>query len=203
MTIYYRFEENEDWTICDSFENLVKLYNYNDIYKLDCSNNNLSVLPTLPNSLEYLDCSQNELNVLPNLPSSLTVLDCYVNKLLFLPTLPNSLTVLDCYSNRITILPTLNSLMYLYCYSNHLTLLPKFPDGLEYKRYHNNPVDTYIKKKCCGSMDIYHRVNEIFATKLVRWYLDCRENPEYLFCRTRLDKEYDDLMEEDIDGIMC
>jgi len=32
--------------------------------------------------------------------------------------------------------------------------------------------------------------------------LDCRENPMYKFCRTRLDREYDDMMDEDIEGIM-
>ena len=100
-------------------------------------------------------------------------------------------------------LPTLpDSLVHLNCLNNLLTFIPKFPDSLTYIDYSRNPVHTYIKDKCGGNIKIYHGVNEQFANKLVRWYLDCRENPIYKFCRARLDKEYDALMEEDINGII-
>jgi len=83
-----------------------------------------------------------------------------------------------------------------------LEFIPKFRDSLRYKCYVGNPANTYIKEKCCSDLSIYHRVNEIFANKLVRWYLDCRENPIFKFCRTLLNKEYDALMVEDVGGII-
>ena len=64
-------------------------------------------------------------------------------------------------------------------------------------------MNTYIREKCGGNLDIYHKINEQFAKKLVNWYLDCRENPKYKFCRDRLNREYNTLMDEDIDGIMA
>jgi len=224
MPIYYLFEGNYEWFNCDSFDDLKKLYNYHDIVRIDCWNNPAFILPSaLPNSLKYLDCSDNNLIALPTLPPNLNTLKCPNNKLTLLPDLPNSLEYLYCHHNELTLLPTLPnnlqdlacydnqlillpnipySLIHLVCSFNRLTFLPILPDNLTYKKYYDNPVDTYIKEKCGGNLEIYHRVNEIFATKLVRWYLDCRENPVYKFCRERLDREYDELMEEDVDGIM-
>ena len=120
-----------------------------------------------------------------------------------LPALSNSLTLLDCNHNKLTVLPTLpDCLNYLDCQDNLLQLLPSLPNSLTYTKYHNNPVAVYIKEKCGNNLKIYYRENEIFAFKLVKWYLDCRENPVYKFCRTRLNREYDALMEEDTGGIM-
>ena len=203
MTISYKFDLDGQEFKCPSFDDITQLHNYHDIVSIDCSYNQLTVLPTLPNSLIELYCHNNNLTVLPTLPQRLEYLVCSSNELTILQTLPNSLTLLRCTYNKLTFIPTLpNSLTRLYCQSNILAFFPKFPDSLEYNYYDHNPVDTYIKKKYGGSLDIYHRVNEIFATKLVRWYLDCRENPSFKFCRDRLDREYDALMEEDVGEIM-
>ena len=170
---------------------------------LDCSKNLLTVLPTLPNSLEYIYCFNNKLSVLPTLPNSLITLWCFNNQLSVLPTLTNSLITLNCSHNKIILLPTLpNSLDYLNCDNNLLAFLPKFRGNLKFKYYVSNPVVEYIEDKCDDNLKIYHRINEIFSLKLVRWYLDCRENPVYKFCRDRLNKEYDALIEEDTGGIM-
>jgi len=141
--------------------------------------------------------------VLPNLPFGLIDLYCNNNELQGLPNLPNSLAHLCCYNNKLTFLPKLpNNLQNLICSNNKLTFLPIIQDSLKYKDYYNNPVFKYIQTKCGGNIKIYHRENDIFATKLVNWYLDCRENPKFKFCRDRINREYDALMEEDVDGIM-
>jgi Leucine-rich repeat (LRR) protein len=169
---------------CSSFDDLTQLDNYHDIVYIHCHNNKLHELPTLPHSLLHLGCSYNKLTILPNLPNSLILLNCSQNELTFLPSLPQSL-------------------IELYCECNKFEFIPKFRDSLRYKCYVGNPVHKYIKDTCGGDLAIYHRENEIFATKLVRWYLDCRENPIFKFCRARLDREYDDLFKEDVDGIMA
>ena len=104
---------------------------FDNLLTLDCSDNFLSSLPTLPNSLTILNCYGNQLNSLPTLPNSLLELYCFENLLSSLPVLPNSLTSIDCYDNQLTSLPTLpSSLIVLICYSNQLSSIPILPDSL-------------------------------------------------------------------------
>ena len=224
MTIKYKFDRDGETFVCETFDDLTQLHNYHDIVTIDCSCNNLAELPTLPNSLEHLDCCFNRLASLPTLPIGLTHLHCYYNLLTVLPTLPNSLEYLNCSSNELSVLPKLpdnleyincsyniltvlptlpNNLLRIHCHGNNLQLLPTFGDSLKFNYYYNNPVYESIRDKCRGDINIYHRENEIYANKLVRWYLDCRENPVFKFCRDRLNKEYDALlMNEDANEIM-
>ena len=100
---------------------------------LDCTLNSISSLPTLSNNLITLHCSDNVLTSLPILPNSLTNLECGSNLLTSLPALSNSLSYLDCYGNLLDSLPSLpNSLLHLTCFSNHLTILPVLPNNLQY-----------------------------------------------------------------------
>ena len=54
MTIKVKFEDNNEEFSYISFEELLKLDNYNDITFLHCGYNNLTSLPTLPSSLTEL-----------------------------------------------------------------------------------------------------------------------------------------------------
>ena len=101
----------------------------NSLNQLDCSGNELTLLPELPNSLKELRCHGNQLTLLPKLPTSLGYLSCSGNKLTILPDLPNSLGYLYCSFNKLTSftdtqLP--NSLKELYCSHNKLLSLPDF-----------------------------------------------------------------------------
>ena len=98
---------------------------------LECLENNLKSLPTLPASIVKLDCSMNQLTSLPNLPSSLEELSCAVNKLTSLPSLPAQLKIIYCNFNEITALPRLpKDLEYLACGSNKITCLPTLPSSI-------------------------------------------------------------------------
>ena len=93
----------------------------------------------IPDDTTELDCSNNHLATLPSLPSSLKMLDCYNNQLTTLPALPFSLKELWCGNNQLTILPALPfSLKELYCTYNQLTTLPSLPSSLEILVCHNN-----------------------------------------------------------------
>jgi len=125
--------------------NSKNIYNLNGIQAfqnlqiLNCAQNQLSTLPTLPFSLTLLDCSLNQLTSLPNLPSSLTSLYCNYNQLTNLNSLPSSLTYLDCRYNQLTNLPALpSSLTYFYCQSNQLTNLPSLPSSLFFLYCYSN-----------------------------------------------------------------
>ena len=98
---------------------------------LICSNNQLSSLPALPNSITTLDCGLNNLTSLPTLPNLLVSLACDYNQLTSLPALPNSIHTLYCNNNQLTNLPTLPNLQYVfYCNYNQLTSIPTLPSTI-------------------------------------------------------------------------
>ena len=76
---------------------------------LDITKKNITVLPDLTKFkyLIKLDCGNNQLTFLPTLPQNLKALLCSDNKLTFLHTLPQNLEVLHCNHNQLTSLPTL------------------------------------------------------------------------------------------------
>lgn len=103
----------------------------NNLMTLFCDNNQLISLSDLPNSLVYLYCNNNQLTSLPALPNSLTTLYCGQNLLTNLFALPNNLITLSCSNNRLTSLPDWpNSLSGLDCKGNPLTNLPDLPNSL-------------------------------------------------------------------------
>ena len=94
----------------------------NHIIELNCSNNQLTELPDLPN-VQILYCSSNQLTKLGRVPN-VKELWCSHNQLIELPKLPN-VEILYCYGNRINSLPDLHNIQKLYCQDNQLTKLPE------------------------------------------------------------------------------
>jgi hypothetical protein len=220
MTITIQFSDNITHTY-DSFEEILKLENYNDIILINCSDYNLSnlpVLPVLPNSLKQLICCSNNLSSLPELPNSLEILECGYNNISSLPELPNSLKSLSCTSNNLSNLPELpkfleilycshnnlsnlpelpNSLITLCCNCNNLSSLPKLPNSLIKIQYYSNQIYFHIYKYFDDNANNYfeHQTNmkRKFINKIENWFLDCKYNPKYKYCRIRLMKEYEEL----------
>ena len=115
---------------------------------LICDNNQLTCLPTLPQNLEYLFCVDNQLTCLPTLPQNLKELYCNDNQLTSLPTLPKNLKILSCYNNQLTCLPTLpQNLQELYCINNQLHVLPNLPQNLEEFDCYANPIYEIINNE--------------------------------------------------------
>ena len=79
MDFKIKFKDDEEEFRFDSFEDILKLDNYNDIIYLCCRSDNLTSLPTLPSSLIQLSCTRNKLTSLPTLPFSLIQLYCSGN----------------------------------------------------------------------------------------------------------------------------
>ena len=110
---------------------------------LECRNDSLTTLPTLPDSLIRLACEFNVLDSIAALPSTLSTFTCYNNKLNGLPTLPAGLKALYCSGNKIDSLPALpDSLVVLSCYSNKLAKLPALPGMLRDLLCSNNLLTT-------------------------------------------------------------
>jgi len=95
---------------------------------LDCSQNQITFLPPLPQFLVTLNCSLNDITYLPDLPIFLTNLNCSMNQITSLPSLPVNLIGLDCQVNKISILPSLPSeMMFLICGYNNIKIMPPLP----------------------------------------------------------------------------
>ena len=197
MTIIIKFNNNITHTY-NNFEEILILDNYNDIIYIDCCRNNISNLPELPNSLTHLWCYNNNLSNLPKLPNSLNKLWCGSNRLSCLPELPNSLTHLWCYHNNLSVLPELpNSLTELLYSNNNISSLANLSNLSCSIFYWGNPIHTNIEQYFDGVLKNYFEYqNEMkskFVNKIGNWFLECKYNPKYLYCRKRLMKEYEEL----------
>jgi hypothetical protein len=100
---------------------------------LQISQNRLTTLPPLPETLEKLDCMENRITSLPPLPAKIKTIQAYSNRLVSLPELPASLERLSVDVNLLTLLPSLPpGLKSLSCSANKLTEIPPLPSGLTY-----------------------------------------------------------------------
>lgn len=124
QTVYVDFEGLNDLTGIEYFDNLELL---------NCANNALTFIPSLPPSIRMLECNNNQLTLLPPLPEELQVLICYYNQITSLqPDLPDSLEMLYCSANQITNIPPMTSKMhFLSIGGNPLVSLPALPPDLE------------------------------------------------------------------------
>jgi Leucine-rich repeat (LRR) protein len=196
MIIIYKLQGgSKNITTSDSLETIRRLYFYDGIEYLNCSNNDLSILPMLPQKLKILDCSCNSLQSLPELPHTLVTLKCESNQLRYVPVLHTGIKSVICCYNNLTFIPTLPpTLEELFCNNNELKILPIENVKLRIFTYFNNPVYDYIKDYCYCSFEIYHNENKVFANKLGSCFLKCKYNPHYKYCRDRVNSEYDILM---------
>jgi hypothetical protein len=79
IKILYQNDNLNDSQICH-FISFDHINNYDKVVYINCSNNNLTLIPELPNSVQYICCERNKLNSLPELPNSLQRLWCNDNK---------------------------------------------------------------------------------------------------------------------------
>ena len=140
---------NQDIDKYVSFKEITQIHDFNLVFKIDCSNNELTSLPNMnfPN-LQELNCSNNKLTSLPddmNLPN-LQEFYCSYNKLTLLPDNMNfpNLQIFSCNNNKLKSLPdTINlpNLKEFDCYMNQLILLPEnmnLPNLQKFKCHSNS-----------------------------------------------------------------
>jgi hypothetical protein len=102
----------------------------------DCSNNNLTTLPELPNC-EHMVCNNNKLVSLPEMPKC-HFLNCSNNQLSALPNMP-FMSSLKCNNNKLTALSDMPSCRFLWCENNKLVTLPKeLRNCVEFRCSNNN-----------------------------------------------------------------
>ena len=118
-------------TLSNNITDLTGIHGFSSLSALNCADNNLTRLPTLPANLRTLHCSNNKLTALPTLPTTLSTLYCRSNQLLSLPTLPPNMLLLDCSNNKINKIPALPfTLKNFYCSYNEIFTLPYLPGSI-------------------------------------------------------------------------
>lgn len=159
---------------------------------LDCSKNELTFIPKLPDSLDFFQASDNqiksisrlpsglrlfyiqsnELEAIDSLPESLIDLVLANNKLISLPEhLPENLNLLAVFSNEISVLPELpNSLTQLYCFDMpNLKCMPHLPDNLTNLGLMTSSI------KCIPNLPNTLKVFLDFSTTPINTYPVCNE----------------------------
>jgi len=203
----------------NSFDELLTFIDYDFISEINCSNNNLTSLPKLPVYLVTLDCSNNKLTHLPKLPPFLECLHCCNNKLTSLPELPKKLGWLYTSDNNLSELPTLSlnmrmlycsnnklnklpylpyKIKYFYCVNNNITDLPDLSENLHSIGFGNNPIYNFIDNYFEGRTKLYfewkNSYKKKYVSKLSDWFLECKYNPKYKYCRDRVNADYDEVV---------
>jgi hypothetical protein len=133
-----------------NLKELPDLSRFTNLEILNCSENKLTSIPRLNNTLEILYCDNNKLKNLPKLNDNLEILCCDNNKLKNLPQLNNNLRVLYCSDNYLDSLPKLNdNLKILHCNNNKLNILPLLNNKILEFHFYENPIYDVI-----GTTDI-------------------------------------------------
>jgi Leucine-rich repeat (LRR) protein len=103
---------------------LPNLSRFKNLKILDISNNNITELPILPESIEYLFIYNNKLTNIYKIPNSVKYLYCYFNSLTHLIINENiNLTHLYCFGNKLKSIDLPINLQILLCASNEITFL--------------------------------------------------------------------------------
>ena len=129
MTLKYDFKSHFDF---------IKKYDTNT-KKINLSNKNIEgVLDLIEfKNLEDLDCSNNEITEIINIPDSLTYLDCSSNKIKDLCNLPISYKCINSTDGTISIT---SGLIYLNCSKNNISKLGHLPNNLSGVNCKSNPL---------------------------------------------------------------
>lgn len=162
------------------------LSRFTQIKELYCSNNQLTTLGVLPETLKILNCDFNQLTTLGVLPKILRLLNCNNNNLTSLGILPETLQILYCSSNNLTTLGVLpKTLIYLRCSNNKLTTLEDLPETLQEIHCSNNKLTTLedlpksIRIIYCNNNNISY-IPDYYTNKKLYISLDLNDNPNIL-----------------------
>ena len=98
--------------------------------------------------------------------------------------------------NKLPYLPY--KIKYFDCINNNITDLPDLPEDLQSITFNENPIYDFINEYFEGSQRLYfewkNSYKKIYSAKLGNWFLECKYNPKYKYCRDRVDAEYDELV---------
>ena len=136
------------------------------ITQLDVSENHLSVLPELKHTqLTCLNCSMNDLTSIPKLPDTLVDLNCSHNYIECLSDMPNDILYLDVSHNKLTDICELN--YYINKLHFHKNSIKKITSDVSYPRVNIRFDDILFDQ-------IYPLYKEDFTITIDNSIVDCQ-----------------------------
>lgn len=174
---------------------------------LDCSNSLLEKLPEFPDSLEKLKCCNSRLKAFPDkLPPNIRFINVSNNNIKELPDYLLSLKLAYnlsrcngwCRGKR----------QYDKCqpslYENNGFMCRGFNKMYAYKNLivDLNPVHKKIMSESGRNkfnertVKFLHNSGKRAANKIGEWFLECKYNPKYKYCRARLENEFNEFYVE-------
>ena len=175
------------------------------IEKLACGSNGLYYLPKLPKSLRNLFCPNNNFVTLPELSDGIEFINCAFNRITRFPKIPSSMDQVTCPDNKLMSLLPLKNVRKIYAERN-----PCFDEirgkygfkemergplnsswGNHYQKNTDNEIFESVREKYFKDEEERYKLNQ--SNKIKKWFLDCKYNPKYKYCRDRLEKEYDNM----------
>lgn len=177
----------------DSIENIV------------CGSNGLYYLPKLPKSLITLRCPNNNFVTLSKLPDSIKFINCSFNRITRFPKIPSSMDQVICSNNKLMSLLPLKNVKYIYAEHNpcfdEIKIKYDFKEkercplnsiwGNLFRKNTDNEIFEFVRKKYFKDEEEKYKLNQ--SNKIGEWFLDCKYNPKYKYCRDRLKKEYNNI----------
>lgn len=134
-----------------NISNLNGIQYFRNLLSLNASNNNLTWLPTLPNSLLLLNINNNNFTALPSVPTNIRVINAASNRISSITSFPANLETISLVNNNLTSLPTLpNGLYSILVGMNNITCLPNIPTG-PFPSYANGGFTSNPSLPACGS----------------------------------------------------
>lgn len=181
--------------------------------KFKCEGSKLKSLPKLPSGLKELYCSYNEIEKLPELPHGLQIIECNQNEIKNIPKLPWTLEKFNFRINKFSQLLSLDTIKFLtfnlYRYKDIKNQYYYRPENIDwlYESTYNNYLKPdngfyHICKELQISENIKLSIYEYVQAKLAiqkieNWFLECKYNPKYAYCRRKINKDYLELYSED------
>ena len=154
----------------------------------------------LPNTMTDISCHDNKLTSFPNMPKELRSLICSFNRIKQLPMImPKNLEQLRCDFTNLKHIPyTLNlkNTSFNFQYVNVI-----FPFNRYYAyQWDKSMLQDYIAWEVQTIHKFVRKIEDWYikikqkreVRKIEDWYLTIRYNPEYVYCRKKVIKEYDD-----------
>jgi len=199
LTKLPKLPDTLEYLLCDSNEltELPKLPP--NLKELICYNNKLTKLPELPKSIVYLNCFKNNIDELPlslmhcKLNEWLHYCETYINRCKRTDCTPRYIPNCKCYKLKI---PTRYTPYRLSNKNNYKKLDPPYFGFI----YNDNPIAKEINKYP-GKNRNNRKLKKYFyykmsVLKIEEWYLECKYNPKFKFCRDRLENQFKDLYDD-------
>jgi hypothetical protein len=176
----------QDLSLNDLNLNYLPSLENTNLTMIECSFNNLILLPKFPNTLMYLTCEKNKLINAVDLPHSIKSLNLRHNNLEHINYFPNEAKFIYLSFNNLKSLPTIpKNVLELSCSRNKLISMPEIKSNLTFLNFECEVFGIY-KGHNPENYKIINQINAINRFKSTYYHLLCKNKlRQWLWKRIR------------------